>query len=178
MAGHAGKVMATLFVWLSLSAAGCGSAAEQEAARQAETRSAMAEGAATATRAAAMPSTGLWTEEQLFDRLLRSGVAPRRPETGSAAVPSWMGKEPIVILAGGGEVRAWIFPDSVARQAVTDRLDPETGTPDGATVPFPPPMRFIVQNNMAAFITGGTETNQERVALALQAGLPVTGQKP
>ena len=178
MAGHARKVMATLFLWLPLTVAGCGSAEDRQAEQQAQTRTAMAEGAATATRAAATPSTGLWTEEQLFDRLLRSGVAPRRPEAASAPGPTWMGKEPIVILAGGGEVRAWIFPDSVARRAVTDRLDPETGTPPGETVPFPPPMRFIIQNNLAAVITGGTETNQERVALALQAGLPVTSQKP
>jgi hypothetical protein len=34
-------------------------------------------------------------------------------------------------------------------------------------------MRFIVHNNLAAVISGGTETNHERIALALTAGLPV-----
>lgn len=81
----------------------------------------------------------------------------------------------MVILAGGGEVRAWIFKDSTARRAVTDGLDAETGTPPGVTVPYAAPMRFVIQNNLAAVVTGGTVVNQERIALALEAGLPVTG---
>jgi hypothetical protein len=156
--------------------AGCGGeqAAEQ---RQAAERSAMADAANTARRAAATPSTGLWTEEHLLDRLVRAGVAPRKAPEPRALAP-WMTKEPLVILAGGGEVFAWIFADSAARRAVTDALDPATGTPRGQTVPFPPPMRFITQNNLAAVISGGTETNHERIALALQAGLPVTTPVP
>lgn len=80
----------------------------------------------------------------------------------------------MMLLAGGGEVRVWLFKDSAARRAVTDPLDAATGTPPGVTVPYAAPMRFIVQNNLAAVVTGGTATNQERIALALEAGLPVS----
>ncbi len=152
---------------------GCGSAEERAAREQSEARSAMSEAAATAQRAAATPSTGLWTEEHLLDRLVRAGVAPRRVEAPVPG-PGWMPEGSLVFLAGGGEVRAWIFADSTARRALTDGLDPLTGTPAGQTVPFPPPMTFVMQNNLAAVITGGTARNQDRVALALQAGLPVT----
>lgn len=127
----------------------------------------------TASKAAATaPATGLWSEEHLLDRLVRAGVAPRRAEAGATRA-AWMKQAPVVLHAGGGEVHAWIYPDSAARRAVTDALDPATAAPAGQTAPFAAPMRFIVQNNLAAVITGGTETNQERVALALQAGLPV-----
>jgi hypothetical protein len=131
----------------------------------------------TARRAAAAPSTGLWTEEHLLDRLVRAGVAPRKVDEKRSGA-AWMGRESLVFLAGGGELRAWIYPDSVARRAVTDGLDPETGTPPGETVPFAPPMRFVMQNNLAAVISGGTATNHERIALALTAGLPVTTSAP
>ncbi len=152
---------------------GCGNAEERAAREQSEARAGMSEAAATAQRAGATPSTGLWTEEQLLDRLVRAGVAPRRVESPTSA-PGWMPEGSLVFLAGGGEVRAWILKDSTARRAVTDRLDPLTGTPAGETVPYPPPMTFVMQNNLVAVVTGGTERNQERVALALQAGLPVT----
>lgn len=129
--------------------------------------------AAKATQAAAAPATGLWTEAHLFDRLLRAGVAPRAAES-PAPGPDWMPSGAIVILAGGGEVRAWIFADSAARKSVTDALDAVTGAPRGGTPPYAPPYQFVMQNNLAAFVIGGRESNQERIRLALEAGLPVS----
>lgn len=149
----------------------CGGESREERA-QAAARTARDEVVATATRAATTPATGLWTEAQLLDRLVRAGVAPRRAENPRKIAP-WMNREPVVLLAGGGEVHVWIYPDSTARLAVTARLDPESATPRGETVPFTPPMRFVMQNNLAAVVSGGSERNLERVALALQAGLPI-----
>ena len=148
----------------------------EERARQqvAVERAAQAEAVTQSQRAALAPSTGRWTEEHLLDRLVRAGVAPRKAPDQPAG-PEWMKSPPLKVLAGGGEVHAWIFADSTARRAVTDSLDAVTGTPAGRTVPFAAPLRFVVQNNLAAFISGGTETNQERIALALEAGLPVSG---
>lgn len=152
--------------------AGCESAESKREREQSAVRGAMAEAVETAAQAAAVPATGLWSEAHLLDRLLRAGVAPRRVDDAPEG-PAWMPGRPLVFLAGGGEVRAWIFADSTARRAVTDGLDPETGTPAGETVPYPPPMVFVLQNNLAAVIIGGTARNQERIMLALQAGLPV-----
>jgi hypothetical protein len=160
----------------SVAVAACGGderAARQQAAERAQRDEAVEVG----RRAAAAPATGRWTEEHLLDRLVRAGVAPRRQEGGTPGA-GWMGVAPIRLLAGGGEVIAWIYPDSAARRAVTDVLDPATGTPPATTSPYPSPMRFIVQNNLAAVVFGGTVTNQERIALALEAGLPVSGTTP
>ena len=152
--------------------AGCESAESKREREQTAVRGAMAKAAETAAQAAAVPATGLWSEAHLLDRLLRAGVAPRRVDE-AAEGPAWMPAKPLVFRAGGGEVWAWVFADSTARRAVTDGLDPETGTPPGATVPYPPPMVFVLQNNLAAVIIGGTARNQDRITLALQAGLPV-----
>jgi hypothetical protein len=78
-------------------------------------------------------------------------------------------------LAGGGELHAWIYADSTSRRAVTEALDPTTATPRGASIPYELPITLVVQNNLAAVISGGLERNHERITLALQAGLPVTG---
>jgi hypothetical protein len=148
-------------------------ACDREAAktREAETaRVALAQTETTATRARELPATGLWSEEHLADRLLRAGVAPRRAEVQPKG-PEWMRRAPIVYNAGGGEVYAWIYRDSTERRAVTDGLDSVSATPAGATMPFAQPFRVVWQANLAAVILGGSETNQDRIALALQAGL-------
>lgn len=174
MRGHGNKLTALIAgaacVALSGLAACGGNSAEE---RKVAERTAIAEGQATAAQAAALPATGLWSEAHLMDRLSRAGVLPRAREGTPPAAP-WMDRAPIALTAGGGEVYVWIYADSTARRAVTDRLDPETGVPPGTTSPFAPPMMFVTNNNLAAIIAGGTEQNIERIMLALQAGLPVT----
>lgn len=167
-----GRAIPMVALTIALLAAGCrGEATRAEEARA--VRAGIASAETTATRVAAMPRTGLWTAAQVLERLVRAGVAPRAVEPAPAG-PDWMRVRPAVFAAGGGEVYAWIYADSTARRAVTDSLDPYTGAPAGRVPPFASPMVFLVQNNLAAVVTGGSETNQERVALALQAGLPVT----
>jgi hypothetical protein len=161
---HARKI--TLVVLL---AACGGEAAEQRKVAQA--RAGIARAESTAVQVAALPATGVWSKEHLLERLVRAGVAPRElPDAPKG--PAWMGQRAIVVAAGGGEVYAWIYRDSTARKAVTDSLDGSTGAPQGAAPAFAGPLIFVRQNNLAAMITGGSETNQDRIALALQAGLP------
>ncbi len=171
--GHGRRAGARGVAWLALlplTVAACGGEAAREERAQAE-RAAIAKAETTATQVAALPATGLWSAEHVLERLVRAGVAPR-PLEGAGAGPEWMRVTPVVFAAGGGEVWAWVYADSTARRAVTDGLDPSTGAPAGRVAPFAAPMAFLVQNNLAAVVTGGSETNQERVALALQAGLP------
>lgn len=173
--GRWGAWARAALLWLPLASAACGGEARrEEAQRVARTEIARAE--STATRVAALPATGLWSAEHVLERLVRAGVAPR-PAEGAGPGPAWMKVAPVVYAAGGGEVWAWIYPDSAARRAVTDGLDPATAAPPGTVAPFAAPMVFVRQNNLAAVITGGSETNQERVALALQAGLPAAPPK-
>lgn len=148
----------------------CGGEAKRAVEEQA-TRDAIETAESTATRVAAQPATGLWSEAYVLERLVRAGVAPR-PIEDAPAGPDWMRVRPTIFAAGGGEVHAWIYKDSTARRAVTDSLDPATGAPPGRVPPFASPMIFVMQNNLAAIISGGSETNQERIALALQGGLP------
>lgn len=146
---------------------------DREAAKAREVeaaRVALAQTETTATRARELPATGLWSEEHLADRLLRAGVAPRRAEVQPTG-PEWMRRAPLVYNAGGGEVYAWIYRDSTERRAVTGTLDSLTSAPSGTVSPFPQPYRVVWQANLAAVIVGGSETNQDRIALALQAGL-------
>jgi hypothetical protein len=149
----------------------CDSAEVRAEREQTVALAAMDSSAATARRATATPSTGLWTEEHLTERLVRAGVAPRRV-TDAPPGPGWMGVPQLLFLAGGGEVHVWIYADSMARRAVTDRLESLTAAPAGETGPYPPPFLLVSQNNLAAVIVGGREANHDRIALALQAGLP------
>lgn len=149
---------------------GCGDPAARAAAEQAAVRESMDAAVTTARQAASLPRTGLWSEAQLMDRLVRAGVAPRKNETASLEAP-WMNAEPIALLAGGGEVYAWIYPDSSARRAVTERLDALSAVPAGTVSPYTPPMVFVTNNNIAVVIAGGRVTNQDRIVLAIEAGL-------
>jgi hypothetical protein len=151
----------------------CGDPEAERAAEVQVARQEMAAAETTARQVAAQPSDGRWTEAHLMDRLLRAGVAPRA-NPGPAPEAPWFGVAPLRILAGGGEVYAWIYPDSAARKAATDGLDSLSAAPPGRTTPFAPPMRFVTNNNLALVITGGRITNHDRIALAIQAGLPVT----
>jgi hypothetical protein len=171
MRTHLLKVTAVITI-VTGACGGKNSAAREEEARAAE-RKGMEVAVAAATQAASLPATGLWSEAHLMDRLVRAGVAPRAREGAVPATP-WMPVPPIALLAGGGELFVWIFADSSARRAATDAIDPVFGAPRGTVSPFPPPVVFVTQNNLAAVIVGGRESNQERIALALQAGLPVS----
>jgi hypothetical protein len=159
------------FVTLGILASACGDPEAKAAAEQAAVRQSMAVAETTARQAAALPNTGLWSEAHLMDRLLRTGVAPRANDAARIDAP-WMQTKTIALLAGGGELYAWIYPDSVARRAVTEKLDSLSAVPAGTVSPFPPPMVFVTNNNIAVVIAGGRVTNHERIVLAIQAGLP------
>lgn len=150
----------------------CGDPKAREAAEQQVARQEMAVAETTARRAAALPSDGRWTEAHLMDRLLRAGVAPRANPDPAPDAP-WMQGEPLRLLAGGGTLYAWIYPDSAARHRVSDGLDSTTAAPPGRVTPFAPPMLMVTNNNLLVVITGGRLANHERIALAIEAGLPV-----
>lgn len=152
--------------------AACGDPEARQAAEQQVARQEMAVAETTARRAAALPSDGRWTEAHLMDRLVRAGVAPRANPEPAPAAP-WMQAEPLRLLAGGGTLYAWIYPDSAARHRVSDALDATTAAPPGQVTPFAPPMLMVTNNNIIVVVTGGRVANHDRIALAIEAGLPV-----
>jgi hypothetical protein len=156
----------------SLALLACESAEEREAKQVAQAKVELARSDSTARTVASAPLTGLWTEAALTDRLLRAGVAPRRVVDAPRG-PEFFKVPQLLFNAGGGEVHAFIYVDSIARRAVSETLDSASAAPRGTVTPFTPPATLVVQNNLIVVITGGTLTNQDRIATTLSAGLPV-----
>jgi hypothetical protein len=128
---------------------------------------------ATAAAVAARPSSALWDVDRVSERLVRSGVAPRRMDPPPKAPAFFATATTTGAFAVGrsGELRVFVFRDSLARKRVTDGLDPATASPRGAAVAWAQAPVLIVVQNLAAVMLGGSATLQERVQLALEAGL-------
>jgi hypothetical protein len=152
--------------------AACGSAADKKGPETTVVRAAVAAVAAESAKAAAaaaVPSTGKWDELHLVERLVQSGLAPQALN-GEKSEPWW--HVPVhAYRLGTATLHAYIFADSSARRRVTDGLDSLAIAPAGTPSPYKLPHVLVVQNNLAAVLVGGTERQQERVLLALTAGL-------
>ena len=135
-------------------------------------QTAMAAAAQVARAAAAIPSSGKWDEAHLVERLVNSGLAPQAL-AGLTGQPYW-GAPLRGWRLGYDTLYAYIYPDSFARRRVTDALDTLTLAPSGSKGSFGVTKLLVTHNNLAAVLVGGTKRQQERVALAIRAGLPVT----
>jgi hypothetical protein len=153
---------------LAVAVTACGPTKEQQVA--VATQKIAAE-STKAAAVAALPQTGKWDEPHLAERLVRSGLAPQAVTDAKHesfwTVPGYSWK------LNDATLYAYVFPDSVARRKVTDALDTLTLAPKGQASPYFVPRLLILQNNLAAVLVGGSERQQERVQLALMAGLPV-----
>jgi len=160
-----------LLPWLAV-LSGCADPADEKAKAVAVARSAVEASAEQAAAAAARPvTTGRWDEAHLVERLVRAGLAPQ-------AIPGDQGTRNfrvpgIVFQLGTSRLTVYLYPDSVARLAVTAGLDTTALGPTPVQGEPPVLRQLIVQNNLAAVLIGGSERQQERVMLALSAGLPV-----
>lgn len=136
-------------------------------------REAMRAESVTASLSAARPPSPLWDVDRVAERLVRAAVGPRRIEPVPDAPPFFAGATTAAFtVARGGEVRVFIYPDSTARRAATEPLDPETVRPQGSKWSWPDRPLLIVSGNLAAVMLGSTAVQRERVQLALEAGLP------
>ena len=167
--------MRALALAFTVALAACTPAAEKQARVERAARTEIAAESSTAAAAASMPSTGRWDEPHLVERLVRAGLAPR-------ALPGVKGGEywKVPVLAyqlGPSTLEVYLYADSLARRAVTSALDSVMAAPPGRAGVYPLRHIMIVQNNLAAVMVGGTDTQQERVRLALEAGLPVSAPR-
>ncbi|HXD24217.1 MAG TPA: hypothetical protein VN613_12725, partial [Gemmatimonadaceae bacterium] len=144
--------------------------ADKQARVEKAARTAISAESTVAAAAASLPSTGKWDEPHLVERLVRAGLAPQaRP--AEKAEKFW--KAPLLAYqVGPAMLHVYLYPDSVARRAIVATLDTLQIAPKGTAAVYPVPHNLIVQNNLAAVLVGGNETQQERVRLALEAGLP------
>jgi len=150
--------------------AGCASPAEKKERDATAARSAVATESAKAVVAAGLPATGKWDEAHLVERLVQSGLAPQAVPAEKS--PRFWGVPVHAYRLGAATLYAFLYADSSARRRVTDALDSLSLAPRGSASPYPLPHLLIVQNNLAAVLVGGNERQQERVLLALTAGLP------
>ncbi|MFI5312302.1 MAG: hypothetical protein ACHQQ3_13765 [Gemmatimonadales bacterium] len=150
----------------------CTSPAEKKASAVKVARTAIAAESAKAAEAAARPATGRWDEAHLVESLVRAGLAPRAltQQKGEA----YWNAPLLAYQLGSASLHAYIYADSVARRRVTDGLDSLSAAPRGVASPYPIPRLLIVQNNLAAVLIGGSDRQQDRVSLAIGAGLPVS----
>ena len=176
---HIRPAAVVLLPWLAV-LSGCADPAAENAKAVAVARSAVEASAEQAAAAADTPvTTGLWDEAHLVERLVRAGLAPQavageqgakqgtKQGTRNFRVPG------IVFQLGTSRLTVYIYPDSVARLAVTTVLDTTALGPKPVQGEPTVLRQLIVQNNLAAVLIGGSERQQERVSLALSAGLPV-----
>ena len=155
--------------------AACAPSADKQAKVEQAARTAIAAESTVAAAAAALPSTGKWDEPHLVERLVRAGLAPQaRPaEKGEKY---W--KAPLLAYqVGSAMLHVYLYSDSIARKGVVATLDTLQAAPAGTTGVYPMRHILIVQNNLAAVLVGGGDAQQERVRLALEAGLPAAGRR-
>lgn len=155
--------------------AACTSPAERQARVERTARAGIAAESSVAAAAAGMPSSGKWDEPHLVERLVSAGLAPRamHDQKGEAY---W--KVPVLAYQlGHNTLYVYLYADSLARRAVTASLDTIAAAPPGRSDVYPLRHILIVQNNLAAVMVGGSDTQQERVRLALEAGLPAPSRR-
>ncbi len=160
---------------ITFALAACTSAADKQAKVDAVARTAIAAESSVAAAAASLPSTGKWDEPHLVERLVRAGLAPQaRPD--EKAEKYW--KAPLLAYqVGAAMLHVYLYSDSLARKAVVAKLDTVQAAPPGTTGVYPLRHILIVQNNLAAVLVGGSDAQQERVRLALEAGLPAASRR-
>jgi hypothetical protein len=153
----------------------CTSSSEKQARVEQAARTAMAAESTTAAAAAAMPETGKWDVPHLVERMVRAGLAPQALHDQKAEA-FW--KAPLVAYQiGPSMLHVYFYPDSLARKAVTSTLDTLLAAPPGSAGVYPLRHILIMQNNLAAVMVGGSDTQQERVRLAIEAGLPAPAKR-
>jgi len=164
----------TLLAFTAVLAA-CTSPAERQAKVERAARTAIAAESSSAAAAASLPSTGKWDEPHLVERLVRAGLAPQALP-GEKGEDYW--KAPVLAYRlGPSTLYVYIYSDSLARRAITAALDTVTAAPPGRVGAYPLRHILVVQNNLAAVMVGGSDTQQERVRLALEAGLPAPSRR-
>ncbi len=146
---------------------------EARKAREAKAaRSAVAAESARAVVAASTPAAGKWDEAHLVERLVRAGLAPQA--LANEQSQRYWGVPLKAYRVGRATLYAYIYPDSSARRRLTAGLDSLTAAPRGEASPYESPRILIVQNNLAAVLVGGSDRQQDRVSLAIGAGVPLS----
>ena len=118
------------------------------------------------------PRDGTWKACHLEDRINKAGMGIKVLDTLHLATVD----QPAIHYRIGktATLAALFFPDSAAGQEATAALDAHTLTPPGDTLGGWParPIEVVRSANLIAVLFGVSETQAERVRLAITAGAP------
>jgi len=145
--------------------AGCG---RDETARRADSAPA-APPAASAPGDTSCRKSGSWQLCSVRDRLESAGLSP--VERDSVRQP-FLSVPGAAYAVGGGELQVYLYPDSLARQRDFADYDTARVQPADSSAQPRALATLITSNNLAAILLSDSETQIERVQLALTAGLP------
>ena len=161
---------------LSLLAAACGTSGSPRS----DSTAATANGAATSAAATApftpgdsahCPEDGRWRDCSVVKRLRDAGLVPQKQDAPA--------RHPFFSVAGTaykvarGDLEVFVYPDEAALARDLAALDTVRIAPKGETGPWHMPRpTFIHSANLLAVFQTLSETQAERVQLALAAGPP------
>jgi hypothetical protein len=116
------------------------------------------------------PRTGRWAACNVFERLDRSGLAPRlKSDTAREPALSVPGS---VYTLGSAELRVFLYPDRAAQERDAARLDRTHYVSADAPLTLRGEQTLIRSENLIAILTSRSDTQRERVANAVEAGPP------
>jgi hypothetical protein len=115
-------------------------------------------------------STGLWGPCTILERLDRAGLAPR-------VSPGMVREPPLersghLIRLGGAELKVFVYDDSMARRHDEERLDRKRYIEATQDPTLRNEATLIRSANLLAILNSRSDTQRERVALAITAGPP------
>jgi len=128
--------------------------------------------AGTATTAdATCPAWGRWLPCSVEYRLTRAGLVVQRRD--APVRHDFLRVPGIVYRATNVEIQVFLYPSPDERSRDTERLDAVGVAPRGERVAWKVPATLVVSNNLAAIILTLNARTAERIALALEAGMPL-----
>jgi hypothetical protein len=123
----------------------------------------------------ACPATGAWASCNVFDRLDRAGLAPRRDSTVvTEALLTPPGSQ---ILVGNAKLELYVYPDVRSREREQGKLDRAKYVSfDQPTMQSQPTL--IYNTNLIALLFSRNDHLRERVSDAITAGPPQAPSQP
>jgi len=115
-------------------------------------------------------ATGLWSSCAIFERLDRSGLAPRRDSTVATEEP--LEARGQLIKLGRGELELYIYESASTRERDQTRLDASKYVVYPASMPMRPVPTLITSANLIAILHSRNDHLRERVSDAITAGPP------
>ncbi len=159
---------------IALAALACSSRGEQPRpdSAQGSGASARATSANAAGNAPACPMEGDWTPCAVEERLVRAGVVIEKQPAPTSYPFFTVPGVTYNVGSAEHELLVFLYPSAAARERDTAKLDSATVSPRGTHVAWRTPPTLVVSNNLAAVILSLNDRTVERLALALDAGLP------